>query len=854
MKKKATELPFVAIVATTLAAIAVSVYCLYSGRFIIFQNLFYIPIVIACIKYLKKGFIFSVALSLVYLLLIVLFTKELGIILEAVIRVFIFFVVAGIVAFLSTESVRVRTGAKENETIYRTLAENIPGKVFLKDRNSVYISCNESYAKDLKVKTEDIKGKTDYDFFPKNLAEKYREDDKRIMDSGETENIEEEYVRMKDFSRRAEKTIISTIKVAIRDQHGDVTGIMGLFWDITERKNVEDKIKAAAKDWQKTFDSIPDLIFIQDNDYNIVRANSAFVKAVNMDLKDIIGRKCYEILHKLGHPWPGCPSEESRKRTVPLVTEVDDPNIGMPLMVRVAPIVNTEGEVTGAVHIAEDITERKKTEGVRDRLFRLMEATSDFVGFADGISGKIIYINSAGRRMVGIGDKDDVAKLKISDVHPERINKLFREEIFPKAIRDGIWEGESVFLSRDGREIPVAMVLVVHKHPSGKVAQFSTISRDISERKKVERELIFNNLVLRTQQEASADGILIVGAGGNILGNNKKFIDMWGIPRDVIESRSDARYLQSVVDKLAEPEEFLKKVSFLYAARHETSLDQINLKDGRVFERYSAPMFGDKDEYYGRVWYFRDVTENRRLQFELNKLEVLRASAEIKSKFASMVSHELRSPMSVIKESVNLVRDGLIGRITSEQKDVLNTANNNIERLGRLIDNILDFQKIKSGKMELDSVEGDVGEVVLAVGKGMSFEADEKGLDLTVNIDEGIPKIIFDKDKIVQVVTNLLNNAIKFTEKGGVSITLTCENDVVHFMVEDTGCGVEAKDVDRLFQVFERLGGGGTGGKTGGTGLGLAISKEIILAHNGKIWADSEFGKGSTFHFTLPVK
>jgi len=248
-----------------------------------------------------------------------------------------------------------------------------------------------------------------------------------------------------------------------------------------------------------------------------------------------------------------------------------------------------------------------------------------------------------------------------------------------------------------------------------------------------------------------------------------------------------------------------------------------------------------------------DITGRKLLENDLKKTEAIKASAEMKSKFTSMVSHELRSPMAVIKESINLVLGGLVGSVTLEQKDVLGTAKNNIDRLGRLINNVLDFQKMEAGKMELDSKENDINELILTVSKEKGFEADNKGLGLTVNLDEDTHKIKFDHDKIVQVVTNLLSNAIKFTEKGGISVTTKSEDNVVHVMVEDTGPGIRTNDVLRLFQTFEQL-GGGLGKKRGGTGLGLAISKEIILAHNGKIWAESQFGKGSTFHFILPIK
>jgi len=127
----------------------------------------------------------------------------------------------------------------ESETKYRTLVENIPQKVFMKDRNSVYVSCNESYAEALKIESSDIGGKTDYDFFPKELAEKYRTDDKRIMELEKAESIEEKFVD------NGEEIIVDTVKTPVKDERGNIAGLLGIFWDITERKRTEKAIKTA---------------------------------------------------------------------------------------------------------------------------------------------------------------------------------------------------------------------------------------------------------------------------------------------------------------------------------------------------------------------------------------------------------------------------------------------------------------------------------------------------------------------------------------------------------------------------------------------------------------------------------
>ncbi len=135
---------------------------------------------------------------------------------------------------------------------------------------------------------------------------------------------------------------------------------------------------------------------------------------------------------------------------------------------------------------ARDVTESKRAREAQARLAAILNATSDFVGYADAKDTHIIHINPAGRKMIGVGEDEDVTRLKMADVHSEWTNKLYRDEIIPAAMRDGVWIGECAFLNRDGREIPVMMVLLAHKSPAGEVEIFSTISRDITERKRVE--------------------------------------------------------------------------------------------------------------------------------------------------------------------------------------------------------------------------------------------------------------------------------------------------------------------------------------------------------------------------------
>jgi len=286
------------------------------------------------------------------------------------------------------------------------------------------------------------------------------------------------------------------------------------------------------------------------------------------------------------------------------------------------------------------------------------------------------------------------------------------------------------------------------------------------------------------------------------------------------------------------------------------------LKQSALTEEKTHDLEKTKAELEGRA---KDLTEAQKAS--LNMMEDLREEVsvrkraegaleeamKIKSDFTSTVSHELRTPLAAIKEGIAIVLDGTTGALNAEQKDFLSLAKRNVDRLARLINDVLDFQKLEAQKMVFNIQENDINELVKEVHNTMAPLADKKNLGFALQLEEGLPRVKFDRDRIVQVLTNLVSNAIKFTEKGSIVIASSRGDNVIQVSVKDSGPGIKEEDMGNLFQQFRQL-EKITERKTGGTGLGLAISKEIIEKHKGRIWAESEFGKGTTFWFILPVK
>ena len=371
--------------------------------------------------------------------------------------------------------------------------------------------------------------------------------------------------------------------------------------------------------------------------------------------------------------------------------------------------------------------------------------------------------------------------------------------------------------------------------------------RDITD-KRVEEMLRVSETRYRRLFETAKDGILILDAEtGVIVDVNPFLVEMLGFSYEQFVGK-EIWEIGLFKDIASNKDKFIKLQRQEYVRYEDLPLEAA---DGRQIDVEFVSNVYLVDHKKVIQCNIRDITERKREEKEVK--EKLMETMKMKSDFISMVSHELRSPLGVIKEGINLVLEGLAGNINDEQKDLLDTAKKNTDRLERLINNVLDFQKMDSGKMWFDIRENDINEAVLEVNKAMSLAAKEKGLDLAVDVDDSIPKTGLDRDKIIQVLTNLVSNAIKYTEKGSITISTKQEDNTVHVIVQDTGIGIKAEDMQKLFRAFKQL-DGGIGKKKGGTGLGLVISKEIILAHKGKIWAESKHGKGSIFHFTIPKK
>jgi signal transduction histidine kinase len=239
---------------------------------------------------------------------------------------------------------------------------------------------------------------------------------------------------------------------------------------------------------------------------------------------------------------------------------------------------------------------------------------------------------------------------------------------------------------------------------------------------------------------------------------------------------------------------------------------------------------------------------------EIKLREEVERISQAKSEFISIASHQLRTPLSVIKGYLSMILEGSYGNLPEKVKRPMENVYQSNERLIKLVNDILSVSKIEAGEMEMNWEREDLKEIIKEVISELSIKAKEKNLYLKFEEPKEFPKILLDREKIRQVILNLVDNAIRYTQEGGVTVKLQIANGKLQIVVSDTGEGLTKEEKEKLFERFSR-GTAGTKFWTEGAGLGLYIARRFVEMHKGRIWAESEGrGKGSTFYVELPMR
>ncbi len=336
------------------------------------------------------------------------------------------------------------------------------------------------------------------------------------------------------------------------------------------------------------------------------------------------------------------------------------------------------------------------------------------------------------------------------------------------------------------------------------------------------------------------DALIAVNQEGRVMMINRAAENMFGFNPDEVVGRNLFEIAPSE-DEKGNPIPFDSRTMSL-AISQKTTMHRTAYYFRKDNTKFTAAVTASpiiiEGKTIGAIEILRDITKEKEVD-------------RMKTDFISTVSHEIRTPLTTIREGVSQALDGILGDTTQKQKEVFSIVLEDADRLKRIIDNLLDISKIEAGMVDLKRELVDLPGLIQGASASFSLKAKEKGLQITFSLPKPKIKAFADKDRITQVFTNLIGNALKFTQKGQINISLEDKDKEIECSVSDTGGGIAKEDLPRVFGKFQQFGRTyGPGEK--GTGLGLSITKGIIELHKGRIWVSSELDQGSKFTFTLP--
>lgn len=344
---------------------------------------------------------------------------------------------------------------------------------------------------------------------------------------------------------------------------------------------------------------------------------------------------------------------------------------------------------------------------------------------------------------------------------------------------------------------------------------------------------------LDTISGSLADALFVTDRSKKVIWLNRGAEEIFGIKLDSARGKTLAditglHKLSVLLDVVLKNEEPLE-------CSYENATIRVKRLDRRYFFKISINPIRQDEQFTGILVQLTDVTRFHEME-------------KIKSDFVSIVSHEFRTPLTTIIIGVEMLREGMLGDLTPRGKEVLDAIGADCERLTRLVDNLLELSRIEAGTgtIYVEAEPIDVHELVQEAIRPLKIQAEKKKVELIADLPPGIPSVAADFNKAVWVLTNLIGNALRYTDAGGtITVRVRKKGSRLFFSVQDSGCGIPKEYLDKIFRKYIQV--RGQKKARGGAGLGLAIAKDIVMAHGGEIWAESEEGKGSTFTFTFPL-
>ncbi|BCL38010.1 PAS domain S-box protein [Nostoc sp. MS1] len=531
-----------------------------------------------------------------------------------------------------------------------------------------------------------------------------------------------------------------------------------------------------------------------------------------------------------------------------------------------APVLKADGSIQEWIGTCTNIHARKLTEAENQRLLDMLNHSSDAIIVRD-MSDKTLYWNQGAERLYH-WTREEVIDQYIYTF----LKKIFpqpKEEITTELLQHGNWEGEVEHLTHDGKLITVQSRWTLQRDTDGQPCAVLEINTDVTARKQAEIALRQLNQELEarvaertaalqdTLAEAQglnaildnlADGLLVVDTAGQITHFNPAFLAMHELTANTLKGHCRDLPIFGLADLV---ERTQSQPGEVFAAELDLAKERIGQAVATAIFKRTAD--NELTTCFGSALLIRDVTVEKEID-------------QMKTDFISTVSHELRTPLtsvlgfaSIIQEKLQTdvfpmlsAEDRKLQKTIKRVADNLNIIVSEAERLTSLINDVLDIAKMEAGKVEWQMQPINLSELLDWATTATAALFETNGLQLITEIDSSVPQIIGDRNRLLQVLINLISNAVKFTQSGSVTCQVKQERDGVCISIIDTGIGIAPEDQPKVFEKFRQVGDTLTD-KPKGTGLGLPICKQIIDHHGGRIWVESEIGKGSTFSFLIPV-
>jgi two-component system sensor histidine kinase/response regulator len=666
----------------------------------------------------------------------------------------------------------------------------------------------------------------------------------------------------------------------IRDAEGRPREIFGVNQDITETKLAELAVKEGERQLRVTeqyfrnvLERAPDGLMVVDADGTIHLANAQCEKLFGYPREELVGQKVEMLVPAASrsfHPglregYHDAPTPRAMGAKRELHAQRKDGSL-FPVDIGLSPLPTRDGAGTQVAVSIRDITERRQEEQERSYRLTFQRALLDTIPypmFFKDAQGRFVGCNKAYEREFSTTAEILNGKTVLDlDYLPEEARRRFHEEDMAVIREAGRRSYELPIVFADGKTHSTLYSVDGFKLSDGTPGGLIGLLVDISDRKQAEQALREANFLSDIALELTKSGYWRVDYGdpehyyqseraARIVGEEPKPDGRYHLQRewfsrliaaDPALAEQTARIYQHAIDGRTEG------YDAIYPYKRPG--------DGSIVWLHAAGRLERDPDGKARYMYgvYQDITEFRRMQDELRAAKQKAEEAtQMKSMFLANMSHEIRTPMNAI---IGLSYLALKTPLNAKQRDYIGKVHNAGTSLLAVINDILDFSKIEAGRLDLEEVEFKLDDVISSVTTVTAQKANEKGLEFLARLAPGLPpSLIGDPLRLGQVLINLVNNSVKFTERGEIRLTVdqverTGDKCQLRFSVQDTGSGMTSEQSEKLFQPFTQADMSITR-KHGGTGLGLTICRRLVELMGGQIWLESEVGAGTTFTFTV---